>query len=164
MKKFLFVLSISFAAFSILGAQKTIPTVTLKTLEGKPYSTDKITKNKKITVVSFWATWCSPCKKELEAMQGKYEDWKTNYDVEIVAITIDDSRQLAKVKPTVQQKGWKFLILSDVNKDLPRALNFQNIPQTYLLNEKGQIIYSHSGYNPGDENELEKKIKAAAGK
>ena len=60
----------------------------------------------------------------------------------------------------VQSKGWEFTVLADTKQELQQALNFQTIPQTFLLNDKGEIVYSHNGYNPGDEIELEKKMAA----
>ena len=59
----------------------------------------------------------------------------------------------------VETKGWEYTILSDANEDLKRALNFQTVPMTFLLDQEGKIVYTHSGYNPGDEFELEDKIK-----
>ncbi|MDX1941247.1 MAG: redoxin family protein [Saprospiraceae bacterium] len=64
----------------------------------------------------------------------------------------------------VETKGWPYTILSDANQQLKTALNFQTIPQTFLVDATGNVIYAHSGYVPGDEYELEKKIKEAAGK
>ena len=118
----------------------------------------------KITVVSFWATWCSPCKRELDAIAEIYPDWQEEYDMEMIAVTIDDARGVAKVPAMVASKGWEYIVLSDSKQELQRALNFQTVPQTFLLNGAGEIIYTHSGYSPGDEYELEEKIKAAAGK
>ena len=64
----------------------------------------------------------------------------------------------------VAQQKWKYTILSDVNSDLKKTLNFPNVPQTFLIDKSGNIVYSHSGYAPGDEDELEKKIKKIASK
>jgi cytochrome c biogenesis protein CcmG, thiol:disulfide interchange protein DsbE len=145
-------------------SQKTLPSVEVKTLDGQTIDIQEYGKNGKITVISFWATWCSPCKKELDAIAGLYEDWQEEYDMELVAITIDTQRALAKVKPMVESSGWPYIILSDVNQQLRNALNFQTIPQTFLLDKDGQIVYAHSGYVPGDEYELENKIKDLATK
>ena len=145
-------------------AQSTFPPVPLKTLDGHSVNAQDLCKTGKITVVSFWATWCSPCKKELDAINEVYKDWQKEYDMELVAITIDDARAVTKVRPMVESKGWKFKVLSDVNSDLKRALNFPSVPQTFLLNKEGKIVYTHSGYIPGDEEELEKHIKEVASK
>lgn len=148
-----------FLAFLAFG-QKGLPSVEVKTLDGQSVDIQQYAANGKITVISFWATWCSPCKKELDAIAELYDEWQKEYDMELVAITMDTQRALAKVKPMVESKGWPFIILSDANQALRNSLNFQAIPQTFLLDQEGNIVYSHSGYVPGDEYELEEKIKA----
>ena len=138
---------------------KRVPDVNVKTLDGKSISITEAIGEGKITVLSFWATWCAPCKKELDAIAEVYEDWQAEYDMQLIAVTIDNARALAKVKPMVERKGWEYMILSDAKQDLQRAMSFQTIPQTYLLNQEGEIVYEHSGYAPGDEFELEEYIK-----
>ncbi|MBK7873124.1 MAG: TlpA family protein disulfide reductase [Saprospiraceae bacterium] len=164
MKQFLILFAITtFSTFSSF-AQKSIPSVEVKTLDGQAVDIQKITNNGKLVILSFWATWCKPCQLELDAMADLYEDWQEQYNVEIIAITIDTQRALPKVGPMVETKGWPYTILSDANQQLKNALNFQTIPQTFLVDANGNVIYAHSGYVPGDEYELEKKIKEAAGK
>jgi len=140
----------------------TFPSAKLKTLDGKTVDIQDFVGQGKITVISFWATWCSPCKKELDAIADYYPDWQEDYDVEFIAITIDNARGLAKVPATVATKGWEYTILSDVNQTLQQALNFQTIPQTFLLDAEGNIAWTHNGYNPGDEDELEEEIAKLA--
>lgn len=135
-----------------------IPSVDIKTLEGQTVNIQDYVGQGKITVMSFWATWCGPCKRELDAITEMYEDWQEEYNVELLAITIDDARSLAKVPAMVETKGWEYIVLSDANRELQTALNFQSVPYTILVDEEGNIAYSHSGYNPGDEFELEEEI------
>jgi len=137
----------------------TVPSANVKTLEGKTVNIKDYIKKDKLTILSFWATWCSPCKRELDAISEIYMEWQEEYDVELLAITIDDARTMAKVPALVETKGWEFTILSDSKKELQKAMNFQTIPQTFLVNGKGEIVYTHSGYNPGDEFELEEEMK-----
>jgi len=171
MKQFLAILGVFFvlSAFSISNTPiptdgQTLPAIDVKTLEGKSVNIQDLVGNGKITVISFWATWCSPCKRELDAIAEIYPDWQEDYGMELLAVTIDDARGVAKVPAMVASKGWDFIVLSDTKQELQRALNFQTVPQTFLLNEKGEIIYKHSGYSPGDEYELEEEIKKAVGK
>lgn len=158
---FVFCLLTSVTAIS---AQKSIPSVEIKTLDGKTVNIQKYTQSGKITVLSFWATWCKPCQQELDAISEVYPEWQEKYGVQLVAVTIDTQRALSKVGPMVESKGWEYIILSDPNGAMPAALNFQSIPQTFLLDAKGNVIYEHTGYIPGNEFDLEEKIKAAAGK
>lgn len=150
---FLGLFLMSFTSFNDL-----FPSVELKSLDGKTVNTDEFINDGKLTVVSFWATWCSPCKRELDAIADIYPDWQEDYDVDLVAITIDNSRQLTKVPGIVSSKNWDYTVLSDSKQKLQRALNFETIPQTFLLDKDGKIVYSHNGYNPGDEDHLEEII------
>jgi len=144
------------------GPTSTIPSVDVKTLEGKTVNIQDYVGQGKITVISFWATWCSPCKRELDAIAEIYPDWQEDYNVDFLAITIDDARSMAKVPGLVETKGWEYTILADSKRELQKALNFQSVPQTFLIDAEGNIVYTHSGYNPGDEIELEDKIAALA--
>ena len=141
----------------ILGEHR-LPDLTLTDMNGKQVKVSDIGKTGKITVLDFWATWCVPCKKELNNINDIYDDWKKKYDVAVVAVSIDDSRSITKVKPYAEGQRWSYDILLDVNQDLKRQLNIQSVPFTVVLDQTGKIVYTHSGYTEGDENILEETI------
>jgi len=159
----LLLLSFSFA-FTQPDVNKKLPSVTIADLQGKPVNIQDFATGGKITVLSFWATWCAPCKRELDAIAELYPTWSAEYNTRLVAITIDNARALTQVKPLIQEKGWEFDVLVDSKQELQQALNFQAIPQTFVVDTQGNIVYQHEGYTPGDEYELEKVIKELAGK
>lgn len=157
------ILVIGFLGFSLgIFAQKTLPSVEVKTLAGETINITDYANNGKITILNFWATWCTPCKKELDALMDFYPEWRDDHGVEFIAITIDNARGLPKVPAIVKQKGWEYTILSDVKQELQNALSFRSVPQMFILNKKGEIVYSHSTYVPGFEYELDDKIKELA--
>ncbi|MEM6318369.1 MAG: TlpA disulfide reductase family protein [Bacteroidota bacterium] len=166
MKMIKVTLLLGFALFaSTLTAQtKTLPDLSVKTLQGESKDLAVLSDNGKIKVISFWATWCAPCKKELDAIAEIYEDWQENYDMELIAISIDTRRALATVPGMVAAKGWEYNILTAEQTEAQNAFNFQTIPQTFLVDQAGNVVYHHNGYVPGDEYELEDKIKALAEK
>ena len=159
-----FTLSLAVIALSFTESSRQLPNVNVKTLDGKSINIQEYAKNGKITVISFWATWCSPCKRELDAISELYPEWVDQYNVEVIAISTDNARALTKVRPLVEQKGWEFEVLSDSKQELQQALNFQAIPQTFVINQEGEIVSQHEGYKPGDEYHLEDEIKKLAGK
>ena len=137
-----------------------IPNANIKSLEGQTISFKEAVSADGLTIVSFWATWCAPCKKELDAIAEIYDQWVEDYHVKLVAISVDDARAAAKVKPMVAEKAWPYEVFIDSNQELMRALQFQTVPYTLIINGEGEIVYNHSGYLPGDEIELEEKIAA----
>ncbi len=149
-------------AFSTANAQDTkgdaLPEVKLMNLKGEEVNLSALAKGNKLTVISFWATWCSPCKKELSNIAELYKNWKQDYGVEVVAISTDDARNKDRVKSYVNGVNWPFTILLDPNEDMKRALNFQSIPYTLLIDRNGKILYRHNSYVEGDEFILEEKI------
>ncbi|MCB0525339.1 MAG: TlpA family protein disulfide reductase [Lewinellaceae bacterium] len=164
MKKILTIFAAVLLTSTAFSQTKKIPSAVLKTLEGQSVDAATLGGDGKIRVVSFWATWCSPCKKELDAISEIYEDWQHDYDVELVAISTDDARSAAKVPGVVNAKGWPYRILLDSNKELSRAANIQSVPYTFLLDKEGNIVFEHIGYAPGDEEELEEQIAKLAKK
>lgn len=137
-----------------LVGDRLMPNLVLTDINGKKVNVQDYGKTGGITVFSFWATWCVPCKKELTNMADLADDWKKNYNAKIVAVSIDDSRNTGKVKPLVDGQRWDYDVLLDVNQDLKRELNIQSVPYTIVVDKTGKIAWQHSGYVEGDENVL----------
>ncbi len=115
---------------------------------------DTLSNDGKPMVISFWATWCKPCIRELNAINDQYIDWVEETGVKVIAISIDDSRNTARVKPFIKSQGWEYEVYLDENQEMKRALNVNNIPHTFLVDGEGNIVWQHSGYTPGDEDHL----------
>ncbi len=165
MKKIILVFLVTFfSANAFSQTAKPFPSVLISNLKGEKVDASKFATEGKITVFNFWATWCVPCKRELNNISELYDDWKKEYNVEIIAVSTDDTKSQAKVKSIVDGSGWDYMVLLDPNQDLKRALNFQNIPYTVVVDQKGNIVHVHDGYVDGDEFLLEDKIKELAGK
>jgi cytochrome c biogenesis protein CcmG, thiol:disulfide interchange protein DsbE len=146
---------------SFLSAQskRVIPSVEVKTITGDIINTNTFSNNGKPMIIDFWATWCKPCVQELSAIQEQYEDWQAETGVKVIAISVDDARNTGKVGPFVAGKAWDFDIYLDPNSDFKRQMNVNNIPHTFLVNGKGEIVWQHASYEPGDEEHLFELVK-----
>jgi peroxiredoxin len=140
-------------------ANQSIPSVDLKTIDGKTINSSTFNNGGKPMVINFWATWCKPCVRELSNIDEVYDDWVKETGVKIIAISLDDSRSMARVAPFVNGKGWSYEVYIDPNGDLQRAMNVANPPHTFLIDGKGKIVWQHASYADGDENELIAQIK-----
>ena len=141
---------------------RTLPSVDVKTLEGDALNIQKVENKGNPIVISFWATWCKPCKKELNNIAEVYEDWQDETGVKLIAISIDDTRSMGKVAPYVNSSDWDYQVYLDPNGDLKRAMGVSTVPHTFLLNGKNEIVWQHRGYVEGDEDELLEQIEKIA--
>jgi thiol-disulfide isomerase/thioredoxin len=155
MKKFLptlplAVLFMLFSAFTLkqdTPAQK-LASVDVKGLDGKIVNTSTFSNDGKPIIISFWATWCAPCKKELNEIAEVYDDWQKETGVKLIAISIDDARNSPKVKPYVEQQEWTYEVYLDENQDFKRAMNVNNVPHTFVLNANNEVTWQTNVYNP----------------
>ena len=155
---------LNFLAFALITSisfaqSRTLPNIDVKTMDGSNFNITQLQNDGNPIVISFWATWCKPCKKELNNIAEVYEDWQDETGVKLVAISIDESRTMSKVKPYVYASDWDFEVYLDPNGDLSRSMGVLSVPHTFLLNGENKIIWQHSGYSDGDEEKLFERIK-----
>jgi cytochrome c biogenesis protein CcmG, thiol:disulfide interchange protein DsbE len=158
-------LTLTAICFSILSFSQNseVPkNVELTTLDFGKIQSSEFLDHEGPIVISFWATWCSPCKRELNAIAESYIDWQDETDMKLIAISIDDSRNVDKVKPYVDGQAWDYEVYLDTNGDFKRAMNVNNVPHTFLVNTNGQVVYQHNSYSPGDELHLYELVKKVA--
>ncbi|AWH84875.1 thiol:disulfide interchange protein [Flavobacterium album] len=140
-------------------AQKEMPNVSLKSENNKSYNVkNDFAEKDKIYVFTFWATWCVPCINELDAINQHYAEWSKELNMEVIAVSIDDTRTQKRVKPLLNGKKWPYTVLLDTNQDLKRALAIANVPYTVVVKNK-KVVYVHNGYSQGAEKELYAKLK-----
>lgn len=156
MKRYL-VFTILVVACHYVAAQ--LPVVSIKDMNGNQVRVDTLSNGGKPFIIDFFATWCKPCNRELDAISEVYEDWQQETGVKIIAVSIDQAHNINKVKPLVDNHGWDYEILLDPNSDLRRALGIQSIPYVLVCDGQGTIVYRHQGYTDGAEIELIEKVR-----
>lgn len=161
MKKILTVLA-CLLIISTVNAQE-LPNTQIKNVNsGKKIPFNETIEKGKVTLISFWATWCIPCKKEIKNISLALPKWKKEADFNYMTISIDDTRAEGLVRTYALSQGWNFPYYIDPNSDLKRSLSFQSVPYTLIIDKNGKVAFSHIGYEEGGEAEVFAKIKELA--
>jgi thiol-disulfide isomerase/thioredoxin len=146
-------------SLSFTGADKKLPSVNLLTKDGSSVNIQEYTSNGKIQLVSLWATWCGPCRQELNGLKAYHQKWADKYGVEIIAVSVDSKKMIQRAYAMAESKGWDYTILYDSKKELQAALGVRGIPFSVLIDGEGNIISESQGYYRGYEADIEKKIQ-----
>jgi peroxiredoxin len=146
-------------AFAVHASAQNVPSVNLKDINGKSHNTASLVGQGKPVIISFWATWCSPCKRELNNYMEYIEDWEKNYGASLIAVSIDDQRTANRVAPYINSVEWPYQVLLDPNRDFARTMQVTNVPHTFIIDGTGKIIWQNNNYSDGDEEEVEEILR-----
>jgi len=135
--------------------------ITLRNADGTEFNSAKVLSSKKgPTIVSFWLTTCGPCMIEFAAMKKKYAQWESEMDFNFVAISTDFPKNHDDFDRIVKEKDWPWESYLDVDRQfwkvIPGALN--GLPQVFVYDENGEVVYYKRKYSAGDEDTLFAKI------
>jgi cytochrome c biogenesis protein CcmG, thiol:disulfide interchange protein DsbE len=143
---------------SLMG-QDYLPKANVVNLKGETLDISQYVKTGGPKIVSLWATWCGPCRMELNALKEVAPHWKSTYGVEIITISVDIPQMVGRAKKMFETNGWTYTFLHDADQQLMSQLGIQGIPYSMLLDDTGKIISVQMGYSPNYEQQLEAKIK-----
>ena len=127
-------------------------------------SSEVLPQNGKPTILLFWLTTCFPCRMELQALEKEVPHWREEVDFNLVAISTDFAKNFPAFVQRVEDRKWSWPAYNDKDREfrkvMPGGLN--GLPQTFVLNAKGEIVYHKRKYRPGDEKALFAAVREAA--
>jgi len=130
-----------------------VPSFAARDLDEKRIVLEELTAEGPV-VLTFWATWCKPCRKELPELQ-KLLKRHGERGLRVVAVSVDGPVDQAKVRPFVRSQGFDFIVVPDLDGEIRRRLQVEVVPTTFLLEGEGRILHRQVGYRQGDEKALE---------
>ena len=157
-KRFVLVAAIITAMYADKQRDIMLPDLSIKLLDGKQVRLSVLLEEGPL-LVSFWATWCAPCKKEMIFLEEFHQKYNEN-SFRVLAISTDSPKSMSKVKSYIRAKKHTFLVGIDPNQDIAKKMNALLMPTTLILNKDRKVSWYHQGFIPGDEKEIEAQIRA----
>jgi len=142
--------------FSTLLSQGKVDDFQLRNTENRLLSYSDL-EGEKLTVIDFWATWCQPCIRSIPRLLDLNESFK-NSGVKFIGVSVDGPRNSSKVRPFTRSMGITYPILLDVNSDVMADLMVTAVPTLLIVDQSGNIVYRHEGFNAGDEEIIKEEI------
>ena len=155
-KKFFFIF---YLYLTFLISQNVSPNLTLKKMNGKSVKLSEYL-NKGPVLINFWATWCSPCKKEMVFLDQFERRYKDN-GLSILSISIDSQKSLAHVRSYIRANNYTYDVFLDPNRQVFKKLNGNLMPTNVLIDKNGKVLWRHYGYIPGDEKNMDLELRSA---
>ena len=150
---------IPFLFISFLISQNVSPNLKLTKLNGRTVTLSEYLKKGPV-LINFWATWCSPCKKEmvyLDKFERKYKD----EGLSILSISVDSQKSLSHVRSYIRANDYIYDVFLDPNRQVFKKLNGNLMPTNVLLDTDGKVLWRHYGYIPGDEENMDLQLRSA---
>ena len=157
-KRFILVAMIFTAMYADKQRDIMLPDLSVRLLDGKQVRLSALLEEGPL-LVSFWATWCAPCKKEMIFLEKFHQKYNEN-SFRVLAISTDSPKSMSKVKSYIRAKKHTFLVGIDPNQDIAKKMNALLMPTTLILNKDRKVSWYHQGFIPGDEKEIEAQIRA----
>jgi len=158
MKKF-FITLVIISVFALYAEEASVaaPEFSLEDIDGNTVCLDSLLADGPV-FMSFWALWCKMCIKELDALKPYYDEFDS-LGVHMLAISVDRARSVPKVKPFALSHKWKYGIVLDPDDILRDLYHVQAMPSSFIINQNKEIVFTHMGYKPGDEEIIVETIR-----
>lgn len=139
------------------GTAAKAPSFTLEDVDGNVVNLDSLL-TKGPVLMSFWALWCKMCIKELDALKPYAEEFDS-LNITLLAISQDKTRSVPKVKPFATSRKWTYQVVLDPENTMRELYNVQAMPTFFIIDQNKQLVFTHQGYKPGDEEAIIAKVR-----
>ena len=132
------------------------PPFQLPMLDGKGAPVSVAALRGKVVLINFWASWCGPCRKEMPILEQLNRQYGKR-GVVIVGVNVEPDRSAAL--EWLKETPVSFPVLSDADSHVSAAYHVEGMPNTVILDRKGNVRYVHRSYVPGTEDEYLDQVR-----
>lgn len=165
----LFVLPLWLAACASTGGAtggepgaSTLPRFTASTLDGGTFALgDHLGKD--VVMLSFWATYCEPCKAEMPVLEQLHEKYAA-HGLQILSVSLDGADTVSGVRPHIKKNGYRFDVVVDDDGTIAQAYNPAGVaPFMVIIGRNGRIAKRIEGFQASEAASLEHEVQALLG-
>ena len=139
-----------------LAVGSAAPAFQLPALDGKGLPLSVTALRGKVVLLNFWASWCGPCRKEMPILEQINRQYGKR-GVVVVGVNVEPDRSAALA--WLKETPVGFPILSDADSKTSAAYHVEGMPNTVILDRKGNVRYVHRSYVPGTEDEYLDQVR-----
>jgi len=141
------------------GVGAPMPSIVVKELTSKR-KIDLGALQGKVVLVDIWASWCGPCKEEMPLLDEMATRLK-KAGIEVIAVSVDEDKESAQ-QFLNSRNEWSLTIAHDPKGKVPEVLKPAKMPTSYVVDSGGIIRYVNEGFERGDMETIEARLKALA--
>lgn len=128
-----------------LHTTSSFPVFNYPDTSGKKISLNTV-KGKKATLIVFWASWCSPCRKEIPALKTFYGQYKDK-GISIVSVSVDQNITAWKKAVKEEKMPWSNIAnLPSDGQEIMEFFGIKSVPTMFLLDGNNQILLSDPAF------------------
>ncbi|MBS0578638.1 MAG: TlpA family protein disulfide reductase [Proteobacteria bacterium] len=114
----------------------------------------------KIVILTFWATWCAPCRQELPNLES-IQEHVGNDRLVVLAVSYRDTDETQRyLRRKAKEAGWNIAMLADPNSSIAARYGVSAIPHMVVIDRTGTIVAVHEGFGEGAVDELLPQLNA----
>jgi peroxiredoxin len=118
---------------------------------------------KDVVFISFWATWCEPCKTEMPLLQRLHEDYGEK-GLKILSVSLDGPESVARVEPYIQTQGYTFQVVIDSDTSIAQAINPRAVaPFTMMIGRDGLVAKTIEGFQLSESEHIIAEVRRLLG-
>jgi len=139
--------------YGMIGGDNNAPDFTLTDTEGSSFSLSDY-EGEKVVILDFMFTTCEPCEKFVKDALEPYSEKMDKDDIEILSVSVFGNDDENKLRNYAKNHEWRHA-LGDTNGDIEIAYDVIGTPKIFIIDENGEITFSHIGPMSLEELELE---------
>lgn len=142
---------------TLIHAGDEAPDFTVEMLDGSKQTLSAL--RGKVVLVTFWATWCPPCRQEMAHMQEGVIDHFAGKDLVVIPISRGETR--ATVESFIKKMDYTFPVGLDHDKSIYLKYATNYVPRSFVIDREGKVVYVAVGYDEVVAEEINAAINAS---